>query len=200
MQHPLRHEGRLIGYARVSTADQKLDLQIDALKRAGVLEDNIHADKASGVRDSRRGLMNAWRDLRRGETLVVWKLDRLGRSLTDLLKKMEELHTMGVSFRSLTESIDTGTAMGKLVPHVMGAVAQFERDLTRERTAAGMRSAQNRGIRLGAKRKLSDENLEQAKGMLKRHTVRDVAAELGVSPGTIYNYFPGGRSALAGPN
>jgi DNA invertase Pin-like site-specific DNA recombinase len=131
---------------------------------------------------------------------VVWKLDRLGRSLTDLLKKMEELHTMGVSFRSLTESIDTGTAMGKLVPHVMGAVAQFERDLTRERTAAGMRSAQNRGIRLGAKRKLSDENLEQAKGMLKRHTVRDVAAELGVSPGTIYNYFPGGRSALAGPN
>jgi DNA invertase Pin-like site-specific DNA recombinase len=194
------NDGRLIGYARVSTSDQRLDLQIEALKRAGVLEDNIHADRISGVRDSRTGLTNAWRDLRRGDTLVVWKLDRLGRSLPDLLKKMDDLHRMGVGFRSLTEAIDTNTAMGQLVLHVMGAVAQFERDLTRERTAAGMRSAKDRGIQLGAKRKLSDAKLEKAKILLRRQTVRDVAAELGVSPGTIYNYFPGGRSALVQPN
>jgi DNA invertase Pin-like site-specific DNA recombinase len=194
------NDGRLIGYARVSTSDQRLDLQIEALKRAGVLEDNIHADRISGVRDSRTGLTNAWRDLRRGDTLVVWKLDRLGRSLPDLLKKMDDLHRMGVGFRSLTEAIDTNTAMGQLVLHVMGAVAQFERDLTRERTAAGMRSAKDRAIQLGAKRKLSDAKLEKAKILLRRQTVRDVAAELGVSPGTIYNYFPGGRSALVQPN
>src|SRR5207244_3451862 len=105
--------GRLIGYARVSTSDQRLDLQIDALRKAGVHDDNLHKDYASGARVSRKGLAEALRDIRAGDVLVVWKLDRLGRSLPDLLKKMEELDRIGAGFRSLTEAIDTTTAMGK---------------------------------------------------------------------------------------
>jgi DNA invertase Pin-like site-specific DNA recombinase len=154
---PTPLNGRLVGYARVSTADQRLDLQLDALTKAGVHPDNIHKDFASGARVTRKGLTNALRDVRSGDTLVVWKLDRLGRSLPDLIKKMEELRAMGVGFRSLTEGIDTTTAMGTLVLHLMGAIAQFERDLTRERTAAGMRAARARGVRIGAKPKLSPE-------------------------------------------
>jgi DNA invertase Pin-like site-specific DNA recombinase len=189
--------GRLVGYARVSTADQRLDLQIDALKKAGVDNDNIHKDFASGVRVTRKGLTNAFRDVRPGDVLVVWKLDRLGRSLADLLRKMEELDRMGVGFRSLTEAIDTTTAMGKLVLHVMGAMAQFERDITRERTSAGMRAAVARGVRIGAKPKLDAAQKKQAEKLLRANvTVRDVARKLGVSNGTIYNYFPGGRSGL----
>jgi DNA invertase Pin-like site-specific DNA recombinase len=190
--------GRLVGYARVSTSDQRLDLQLDALGRAGVLPENIHKDFASGARVTRKGLTNALRDCREGDTLVVWKLDRLGRSLPDLINKMQELKGLGVGFRSLTEGIDTTTAMGTLVLHLMGAIAQFERDLTRERTAAGMRVARAKGIRLGAKPKLSDGQRERAEAMMRdQHMiVREVARRLKVSPTTIYNYFPGGRSAL----
>lgn len=189
--------GRLVGYARVSTADQRLDLQIDALEKAGVDKDNIHKDFASGARVTRKGLANALRDIREGDVLVVWKLDRLGRSLSDLLRKMEELDRMGVGFRSLTEAIDTTTAMGKLVLHVMGAMAQFERDITRERTSAGMRAAVARGVRIGAKPKLSDKQKAEIERLLRRNvTVRDVATRFKVSPGTIYNYFPGGRTGL----
>jgi DNA invertase Pin-like site-specific DNA recombinase len=192
MQHP-----RLIGYARVSTADQRLDLQLDALRRAGVLDDNIHKDFASGARVTRKGLTNALRDVRAGDVLVVWKLDRLGRSLPDLIRKMEELKAVGAGFRSLTEGIDTTTAMGTLVLHLMGAIAQFERDLTRERTAAGMRSARGRGVQIGAKPKLNEKQKAQAKKMLLGDaTVVDVAKHFRVSTGTIYNYFPGGKLAL----
>jgi DNA invertase Pin-like site-specific DNA recombinase len=192
-------EGRLIGYARVSTPDQKLDLQLDALRRAGVADDNIHTDQASGVRVTRRGLSNAFRDLRRGDVLVVWRLDRIGRSLGDLLKRLEELERLGVGFRSLTEAIDTTTAAGRLILHIMGAIAEFERQLVRERTAAGMRSAKSRGIRLGAKPKLSPAQVKQAEAMLRGpHTVREVAEKLSVSPGTLYNLFPGGKTALLG--
>jgi DNA invertase Pin-like site-specific DNA recombinase len=192
-------EGRLIGYARVSTPDQKLDLQLDALRRAGVADDNIHTDQASGVRVTRRGLSNAFRDLRRGDVLVVWRLDRIGRSLGDLLKRLEELERLGVGFRSLTEAIDTTTAAGRLILHIMGAIAEFERQLVRERTAAGMRSAKSRGIRLGAKPKLSPAQLKQAEAMLRgAMTVREVAEKLSVSPGTLYNHFPGGKTALLG--
>ncbi len=192
MQHP-----RLIGYARVSTADQRLDLQLDALRRAGVHDDNIHKDFASGARVTRKGLTNALRDVREGDVLVVWKLDRLGRSLPDLIRKMEELNAIGAGFRSLTEGIDTTTAMGTLVLHLMGAIAQFERDLTRERTTAGMRSARARGMQIGAKPKLADKEKAKAKKMLlDSSTVVDVARHFKVSTGTIYNYFPGGKLAL----
>ena len=193
--------GRLVGYARVSTHDQKLDLQLDALKRAGVLDENIHTDQASGVKTTRTGLTDAWRDLRKGDVLVVWRLDRIGRSLSDLIKRMEELEKIGVGFRSLTEAIDTTTAAGRLILHIMAAIAEFERHLVRERTAAGMRSAAGRGVRLGAKRKLTDAKAAQAAKLLREHmTVRDVAKKLGVSVGTIYNHFPGGRSGLNPPN
>jgi DNA invertase Pin-like site-specific DNA recombinase len=193
MQHP-----RLIGYARVSTADQRLDLQLDALRRAGVHDDNIHKDFAvSGSRVTRKGLTNALRDVRADDVLVVWKLDRLGRSLPDLIRKMEELKAVGAGFRSLTEGIDTTTAMGTLVLHLMGAIAQFERDLTRERTAAGMRSARGRGVQIGAKPKLNEKQKAQAKKMLLGDaTVVEVAKRFGVSTSTIYNYFPGGKLAL----
>jgi DNA invertase Pin-like site-specific DNA recombinase len=189
--------GRLIGYARVSTSDQRLDLQIDALRKAGVHDDNLHKDYASGARVSRKGLAEALRDIRAGDVLVVWKLDRLGRSLPDLLKKMEELDRIGAGFRSLTEAIDTTTAMGKLILHLMGSIAQFERDLTRERTAAGIRSAVRRGVRMGAKPKLDDRMKAQVAKLLQTDmTVKEVAKRMKVSPGTIYNHFPGGRSGL----
>jgi DNA invertase Pin-like site-specific DNA recombinase len=191
--------GRLVGYARVSTVEQRLDLQLDALRKAGVLDDNIHTDQASGVRTTRKGLANATRDLRPGDVFVVWKLDRFGRSLPDLLRRLEEFDKLGVGFRSLTEAIDTTTAMGRLVMHLMGAIAQFERDLTRERTAAGMRVARRKGIRLGAKPKLTPAKRLLAETLLRKDmTVREVAAKLGVSVTTIYNAFPGGRTALLG--
>jgi DNA invertase Pin-like site-specific DNA recombinase len=194
--------GRLIGYARVSTADQRLDLQLDALQRAGVHPDNIHKDFASGARVTRKGLTNALRDVRAGDVLVVWKLDRLGRSLPDLIKKMEELKAMGAGFRSLTEGIDTTTAMGTLVLHLMGAIAQFERDLTRERTTAGMKAARSRGVKLGAKRKLSDSQRAEVGVLLRTSdlSVKDIARKMKISPGTIYNMFPGGRTKLLGPH
>jgi DNA invertase Pin-like site-specific DNA recombinase len=194
-------DGRLVGYARVSTADQKLDLQLDALRKAGVHDDNIHTDQASGARTTRAGLTNALRDVRRGDVLVVWRLDRLARSLSDLVKRLDEFEKDGVGFRSLTESIDTTTAAGRLILHIMGAIAEFERQLTRERTTAGMRSAASRGVRLGAKRKLTDAKAKAAERMLREHmTVRDIAKKLGVSVGTIYNHFPGGRSGMERPN
>lgn len=190
-------DGRLVGYARVSTADQKLDLQIDALRKAGVLDENIHTDQASGVRTTRTGLANAFKDLRQGDVLVVWRLDRIGRSLSDLILRIQELEKIGAGFRSLNEAIDTTTAAGRLILHIMAAIAEFERQLVRERTAAGMRAAVKRGVKLGAKKKLSAPQIKHAEKMLlKQVTVRDVARRLGVSPGTIYNYFPGGRGGL----
>lgn len=194
--------GRLVGYARVSTSDQRLDLQLDALQRAGVHPDNIHKDFASGARVTRVGLTNAMRDVRAGDVLVVWKLDRLGRSLPDLIKKMEELKAMGAGFRSLTEGIDTTTAMGTLVLHLMGAIAQFERDLTRERTTAGMKAARARGVPFGAKRKLSDSQRAEVGVLLRTSelSVKQIAKRMKVSPGTIYNMFPGGRTRLLGPH
>jgi DNA invertase Pin-like site-specific DNA recombinase len=194
--------GRLIGYARVSTSDQRLDLQLDALQRAGVHPDNIHKDFASGARVTRIGLTNALRDVRAGDVLVVWKLDRLGRSLPDLIKRMEELDRIGAGFRSLTEAIDTTTAMGKLVLHLMGAIAQFERDLTRERTAAGMKAARSRGVLLGAKPKLDDRQKAEVGKLLRASdlSVKAIAKRMKVSTGTIYNMFPGGRTRLLGPH
>ena len=135
----------LAGYARVSTLDQNPELQIDALRAAGC--GRIFEDRASGARSDRPGLAEALDWMRRGDTLVVWRLDRLGRSLPQLVATVRRLEAAGLGFRSLTEGIDTTTASGTLVFHVFGALAQFERDLTRERTMAGLAAARARGRR-----------------------------------------------------
>ena len=133
----------LAGYARVSTLDQNPELQLDALSAAGC--EKIFEDRASGVQSDRPGLAQALEWLREGDTLVVWRLDRLGRSLPQLVATVRELEERGFGFRSLTEGVDTTTASGTLVFHVFGALAQFERDLVRERTMAGLAAARARG-------------------------------------------------------
>jgi DNA invertase Pin-like site-specific DNA recombinase len=137
----------MIGYARVSTAEQNLALQLDALRAVGC--SRIFQDRSSGSIRERPQLTRALNHLRPGDTLVTWRLDRLGRSLHHLITLMKELNDVGVAFRSLSESIDTATASGRLLFHVMGALAEFERSLISERTKAGMASAKLRGKRLG---------------------------------------------------
>jgi DNA invertase Pin-like site-specific DNA recombinase len=133
----------LIGYARVSTQDQTLDLQTDALTRAGC--DKIFTDTASGAKFSRPGLAEAMSHLRSGDTLVVWRLDRLGRTLKHLIATITDLNEQGIGFKSLQESIDATTSGGKLIFHVFGALAEFEREVIRERTQAGLQAARARG-------------------------------------------------------
>jgi len=133
----------LIGYARVSTTDQNLDLQLDALTKADC--EKIHEDYASGAKTDRNGLETAIGSLRKGDTLVVWKLDRLGRSLKHLIEVINALNERGIYFKSLQESIDSSTSSGKLIFHVFGALAEFERDIIRERTLAGLAAARSRG-------------------------------------------------------
>ena len=132
-----------VGYARVSTNDQHLSMQIDALKSSGCQE--IYSDIASGAKSQRPGLEQALAYLREGDTIVVWKLDRLGRSIQDLIKTVNELENKKIGFKSLQENIDTTTSGGKLIFHIFSALAEFERDLIRERTQAGLRSARARG-------------------------------------------------------
>jgi DNA invertase Pin-like site-specific DNA recombinase len=140
----------LVGYARVSTSDQTLDLQQDALTKAGCTR--IFTDTASGAQTERKGLQEAISYVRVGDTLVVWKLDRLGRSLKDLITRITELNDRKIGFRSLTENIDTTTSGGKLIFHIFGALAEFERDIIKERTNAGLEAARTRG-KLGGGRK-----------------------------------------------
>ncbi len=177
-------EPRLIGYARVSTDEQTTALQIDALHAAGCAA--IHEDSASGASRSRPGLDRAIEDLRAGDTLVVWRLDRLGRSLRDLLDISEMLQERDVALRSLTDHIDTGTAAGRMLYAVLGAVAQFERDVLRERTVAGMRAAKSRGEHIGRPLALTPLQVREAKGMLTR----------GESPNHIARVLRCGRSTL----
>jgi len=146
----------LIGYARVSTADQTLNLQHDALTQAGCSK--IFTDTSSGANTERKGLEDALSYVRPGDTLVVWRLDRLGRSLQHLIETITKLHDRGIGFRSLTEQIDTTTSGGRLVFHVFGALAEFERDLIRERTQAGLQAARERGHRGGRPKALSQRN------------------------------------------
>jgi len=154
-------EPRLIGYARVSTDEQTTALQLDALRAAGCAV--IHEDSASGGSRSRPGLHRALEDLCASDTLVVWRLDRLGRSLRDLLDISETLQERDVALRSLTDHIDTGTAAGRMLYAVLGAVAQFERDVLRERTVAGMRAAKKRGEHIGRPPVLSPAQVREAK-------------------------------------
>ncbi len=177
-----------IGYARISTTDQSPALQLDALDAAKC--EKIFEETASGVRKDRPELSKALDFMRKGDTLVVWKLDRLARSLSQLIETIEMFDERGMHFRSLTEEINTKTAGGKLVFHMMGALAQFERDLIRERTMAGLVAARKDG-RVGGRRKtLTEDDIKLAETMIRSgdYTVAGVAAHFSVARGTLYNH------------
>lgn len=179
----------LIGYARVSTTDQNLDLQIDALTKVGC--EKIFDDKISGTRADRPGLARAMELLRKDDTLVVWKLDRLGRSVKNLVDLVAGLQKQGIHFKSLTDSIDTGTPSGRFFFHVMASLAEMERELTAERTRAGLEVARQLGRKGGRKRQMTDSKIESAKKLLANGIPpRDVAANLGVSVPTLYRWIP----------
>lgn len=179
----------LIGYARVSTTDQSLDLQRDALAGAGC--ERVIEETMSGAKAARPGLAKTLELLRAGDTLVVWKLDRLGRSVKQLVDLVGELETNGVQFRSLTDGIDTGTPAGRFFFHVMAALAQMERDLIRERTQAGLTAAKARGRTGGRPRLFTVAKLKSAKKLLESgEPPRDVASAIGVSLATLYRHLP----------
>lgn len=188
----------LVGYARVSTAEQDPALQIDALRGAGV--ERIFTETASGAAAARPELERALDWLRPGDMLVVWRLDRLARSLAQLIATVEELESRGIGLRSLAEAIDTATPGGRLVLHVFGALAEFERAVIRERTRAGLAAARARGRRGGRPPGLGPADLAAARALLSDPaiTMAEVARRLGVAPSTLYRHLPGGRGALAG--
>lgn len=180
--------GRLIGYARVSTPDQSVDMQLDALRRAGVPEDNLWWETKSGVRAKRPRLELALTQAVRGDTFIVWKLDRFGRSLRDLIEKLDDLDARGIGFRSITEGIDTTTPIGRFAFHMLGAVAQLERDLTVERSRHGVAYARKRGSQIGALPKMTEKQVLQAAEMLKAgKPVAEVARRFSVTRPTLYS-------------
>jgi DNA invertase Pin-like site-specific DNA recombinase len=187
----------LIGYARVSTVDQNLALQRDALTEAGCQK--IFTEQMSGAVADRPALHDAVEFARSGDTLIVWKLDRLARSMKQLIETIEDLRVRGIGFRSLTEALDTTTAQGRLVFHMFGALAEFERSLIRERTQAGLAAARRLGRKGGRPLKLTDDDIEAAKALLANPDigVTQIAHRLGVSPATLYRYIPAARTANA---
>jgi DNA invertase Pin-like site-specific DNA recombinase len=191
--------GHLLGYARVSTADQQPHLQVDALDRAGCYR--VFTETASGAAADRPVLAQVLDQLRPGDTLVVWKLDRLGRSLPHLVETVTGLADRGVGFRSLQEQVDTTTPGGKLIFHVFAALAEFERDLIRERTHAGLAAARARGRRGGRPSVLSGHKLQVAREMYAsgQYTVAAIAKTLGVSRASIYRHLPN-TDARLGPS
>lgn len=181
-----------VGYARISTEDQTLDPQLDALKSAGC--ERIFTDTLGGAKTERPGLTEALEFIRTGDALVVWKLDRLGRSLKNLIEIMSDLGRRGVTFISLTEQIDTSTSGGKLIFHVFGALAEFERDLIRERTKAGLAAARARGRLGGHPRVRAFKDPKQfaiARSLYesKQHPIREICQTFGVSRATLYRYL-----------
>ncbi|RIV20500.1 recombinase family protein [Fibrisoma montanum] len=181
-----------IGYARVSTQDQKLSLQLDALKGAGC--DRIYEEKASGAKADRPELMKLLEHVRQGDTVVIWKLDRLGRSLAHLVQLVSDLEKQGVGLISLNDPIDTTTAQGRLVFRIFASLAEFEREVIRERTNAGLASARRRGQTLGRKKGLSQEAENKsriAESLYKegKFTVQEIAKQIGISKPTLYTYL-----------
>jgi len=186
----------LIGYARVSTLDQNLELQLVALNQAGC--GRIYQEKISGAQRDRPELLNAISYMREGDTLVVWKLDRLARSLRQLIETVDKLEKMDMGLRSLTESMDTTTSSGKLIFHIFASLAEFERSVIRDRTLAGLAAARRLGRVGGRPPSLKPDDLVMAKAMLRdvNITVEDVARRLNVAPSTLYRHLPGGRSGI----
>lgn len=185
----------LIGYARISKADdsQVLDLQIDALVEAGVNKEQIYTDKISGVKDNRPGLESCLKALRKGDTLIVWKLDRLGRSLKHLIATIDELNQRIIGFKVLAGegiNIDTTSASGKMIFSIFGAFAEFERELIRERTIAGLKAARARGRKGGRKFQLSKAQVRLAQVAMKNRdtSVRELCKELNITRPTLYRY------------
>ena len=178
----------LIGYARVSTADQTSHLQLDALRQAGCRR--IFEETASGAIRDRPQLREALEFLQPGDTLVVWKLDRLARSLAQLIEIVEALHKRGCGFHSLTEALDTTTARVRLIFHIFGALVEFERNIIRERTIAGLEAAKARGRRGGRPRALGEERLAAALALIHDGTltIREIARQLNVSEATFYKH------------
>jgi DNA invertase Pin-like site-specific DNA recombinase len=191
-----------IGYARVSKNEQNLDLQRDALKKAGVSEKNIFTDKITGTKAERKGLEQALTHLRIGDTLVVWRLDRLGRSLKHLIETITKLQEQNIAFKSITENIDTATATGQLVFHIFGALAEFERNLITERTMAGLEAARARG-RKGGRPKLNPalSKVAMAKKLYtdKTNSIADICRTLQISRATLYRYLNTGGGNRAKP-
>jgi len=179
----------LIGYARVSTADQTLALQQDALTKGGCSK--IFTDTASGATTERPGLTEALSYVRTGDTLVVWRLDRLGRSLKDLIERITQLQAKNIGFKSLTENIDTTTSGGKLIFHIFGALAEFERELIRERTQAGLSAARARGRTGGRPKALSEKRAAMARQLYqdKSYSIGEICKTLNISRATLYRYI-----------
>ncbi len=189
----------LVGYARVSTHEQTLALQQDALKKAGC--ERIFADTVSGAKwtaQERIGLLEAFEFMRSGDTLVVWKLDRLGRSLKNLIETVTVLQERGIEFKSLTEQIDTTSSGGKLIFHVFGALAEFERDLIRERTHAGLQAARARGRQGGRPRTLDEKKLKMLHSLYsdKSNSVAEILTTLNISKSTLLSICQGRQTQV----
>jgi DNA invertase Pin-like site-specific DNA recombinase len=181
-----------IGYARVSTHEQTLNLQQDALHKAGCTK--LFTDTASGAKTERKGLDEALSYVRKGDTLVVWRLDRLGRSLPHLITTMTALEERGIGFKSLTENIDTTTSGGKLIFHIFGALAEFERNLIRERTTAGLTAARARGKTGGRPKALTGKKLSIALDLYeKRHPIVEILQTLKIGRATLYRALKSGE-------
>ncbi len=179
----------LIGYARVSTKDQNLDLQLQALANVGC--DRVFSDKMSGSQKVRKGLEEALSHLRSGDTLVVWKLDRLGRTAKQLIDLVSELESKGTNFKSITNGIDTTTSTGRFFFHIMASLAQMERELISERTKAGLAAGKRLGRLGGRRRVMTEGKIRSAKKLLKSGQLpREVAEDLGISLATLYRWIP----------
>ncbi len=184
----------LVGYARVSTDDQNLNLQRDALDQAGC--EQIFEDQLSGAKAERPGLHQALQYARAGDTIVVWRLDRLSRSLKDLIEMVTLLESKGIGLNSLQEAIDTSSSSGKLIFHIFGALAGFERNLIRERTQAGLQAARARGRKGGRPKSLNKDKQALAAKLYdeKKHTVDQICEMMGISKPTLYKYIEAARS------
>ena len=192
--HDWRQQAMLIGYARVSTQDPNLDLQREALTKAGCQQ--IFEDKVNSARADRPVLATTLETLREGDTLVVWKLDRLGRSVKQLVDLVGDLHKQHVQFRSLADAIDTGTPSGRFFFHIMASLAGMERDLIIERTRAGLEVAKQLGRKGGRKPKMTNIKIESARKQLADGVPpKDVAKNLGVSIPTLYRWLPASTHA-----
>ncbi len=182
-----------IGYARVSTTEQNIDLQLNALRKAGC--DKIFEDHASGMKSDRDGYVDVMKALQPDDTLVVWRLDRLARSMRDLTDTITVLHNRGIGFQSICEHIDISSAYGEFVLHILSAVAHFERALIVERTRAGIAAAKARGVRFGRAPVLNGEELVEAMFLVGNgQSVSDTALQLGIGRSTLYRYLTGART------